>query len=59
MVNWKVKFGNNIDDSPTYFLSNILRSKRGYKINNQDILVTLDAVLMGGAQSLYQVDRIE
>ena len=57
MLNWPVKFGNNTDDSPTIFLSNLLRFKRGYKINEKDTLENLDAVLMGEAQSWYQVNK--
>ena len=51
MLNWPVKFRNNIDDSSTYFLNNLFRFKKGYKINKQDILENLDAVLIGEAQS--------
>ena len=51
MLNWPVKFRNNIDDSPTYFLNKLLRFKKGYRINKQDILENLDAVLIGEAQS--------
>ena len=57
MSNWPVKFGNNTDDSPTIFLSNLLRFKRGYKINEEDTLENLDAVLIGEAQSWYQVNK--
>ena len=57
MLNWSVKFGNNTDDSPTIFLSYLLRFKRGYKINEQVILENLDAVLIGEAQSLYHVNK--
>ena len=57
MLNWPVKFGNNTDDSPTIFLNNLLRFKRGYKINEQDTLENLDAVLIGEAQSWYQVNK--
>ena len=57
MLNCPVKFRNNSDDSPTYFLSNLLRFKRGYKINEKDILENLDAVLVGEAQSWYQVNK--
>ena len=56
MSNWPVKFGNNTDDSPTIFISNLLRFKRGYKINEKDTLENLDAVLIGEAQSWYQVN---
>ena len=51
MLNWSVKFRNNIDDRPTYFLNNLLRFKKGYRINKQDILENLDAVPIGEAQS--------
>ena len=57
MLNRPVKFRNNIDDCPTYFLNNLLRFKKGYRINKQDILETLDAVLIGEAQSWYQVNK--
>ena len=57
MLNWPVKFRNNIDDSPTYFLNNVLRFKKGYRINKQDILEKLDAVLIGEAQSWYKVNK--
>ena len=57
MLNWLVKFRNNFDDSSTYFLDNLLRFKRGYTINEKDILENLDAVLLGEAQSWYQVNR--
>ena len=57
MLNWPVKFGNNADDSSTIFLSNLSRLKRGYKINEQDSLENLDAVLIGEAQSWYQVNK--
>ena len=57
MLNWPIKFGNNTDDSLTIFLSNLLRFKRGYKINEQDTLENLDAVLIGEAQSWYQVNK--
>ena len=57
MLNWPIKFKNNIDDSPTCFLNNLLRFKRGYKINEQEILENLDAVLIGEAQSWYQVNK--
>ena len=57
MLNWPVKFGNNTYDSPTIFLSNLLRFKRGYKINEKDTLENLDAVLIGEAQSWYQVNK--
>ena len=40
--------------TPTIFLNNLLRFKRGYKINEQDILENLDAVLIGEAQSFIQ-----
>ena len=33
ILNWPVKFRNNIDDSPKNFLSNLLRFKNGYKID--------------------------
>ena len=51
MLNWTVKFRNNVDDIPTYFFSNLIRFKRAYKINEKDILENLDAVLVGEAQS--------
>ena len=57
MLNWPVKFGNNTDDSPTIFLNNLLSFERGYKINDQDSLENLDAVLIGEAQSWYQVNK--
>ena len=57
MLNWLVKFRNNIDDSPTYFLNNSLRFKKGYRINKQDILENLDAVLIGEAEGCYQVNK--
>ena len=57
MSNWPVKFGNNTDDSPTIFLSNLLRFKTGYKIKEKDTLENLDAVLIGEAQSWYQVNK--
>ena len=56
MSNWPVKFGNNTDDSATIFLNNLSRFKRGYKINEQDTLENLDAVLIGEAQSWHQVN---
>ena len=57
MSNWPVKSGNNTDDSPTIFLNNLFRFKRGYKMNEQDTLENLDAVLIGEAQSWYQVNK--
>ena len=57
MLNWPVKFRNNIDDIPTCFLNNLLRFKRGYKISEQGVLENLDAVLIGEAQSCYQVNK--
>ena len=48
-MNWLVKLRNNIDDSSTYFSSNLLRFKRGYKIHEQDISENLDANLLGEA----------
>ena len=58
MLNQPIKFKNSIDYSPTCFLNNLFRFKRGYKINEQDILENLDAVLIGEAQSWYQVNKI-
>ena len=49
MLYWTVKFSNTIGDSSKYFLNNLLRFKRGYKINEIDILEKLDAVLAGEA----------
>ena len=43
--------------SPPCFYSNLLRFKRGYIINEQDILENLDAVLVGEAQTSYQVNK--
>ena len=57
MLNRPVNFGSNTDYSPTIFLSNLLRFKRGYKINEQDTLENVDAVLIGAAQSWYQVNK--
>ena len=57
MLNWPVKFGNNTDDSSTNFLNNLLRFKRGYEMNEQNTLENLDAVLIGEAQSWYQVNK--
>ena len=34
-----------------------MRFKKGYKINEQDILENVYAVLVGAAQSWYQVNR--
>ena len=57
MLKWQIKFKNNIDNSPTCFLNNLLRFKRGYKINEHYILENLDAVLIGEAQCWYQVNK--
>ena len=35
MLNWPVKFRNNIDDSPTYFLNNLSRLKKGIESTNK------------------------
>ena len=51
MVNWPVRFRNNIDDSPTHFLDDLLWFKRGCRINEKDILENLDAVLVEEAKS--------
>ena len=53
-----VKFGNNTVDSTTIFLHNLLMFEKGYKINEQDTLENLDAVLIGEVQSWYQVNKI-
>ena len=55
MLNWPDRFRNNRDDSLRCSLSNFLKFKRGYKINKQDILENLDAVLIED-QSWYQVN---
>ena len=57
MLNCSVKFGNNTDDSPTIFLNNLSKFKRGHKIIEQDTLENLDAVLIEEAQIWYKVNK--
>ena len=50
MNNWPLKFRNNKEDSPAHFLEDLKRFRRGYQINNRDILENLDALLIEDAK---------
>ena len=57
MSNWPLKFMNNKEDSPTHFLDDLKRFKRGYQISSRDILENLDALLTEDAKDWCLINR--
>ena len=51
MSNWTLKFRNNKEDSPAYFLEDLKRFKNGYQMSSRDIIENLDSSLIKNANA--------
>ena len=57
MSNWPIKFRNNKKDSLANLLEYLKRFKRGYQMNDRDILENLDALLIENAKDWCLIDK--